>query len=396
MNLESSPFRPGQPVPLEFFIGRIEEIKRLHSMVKTSIHQQRLTIGFISGERGIGKSSLANFVRRLADGECNTAGCHVLLGSVQELNEMVRKTFDHLLKESMDKSWHQPVTEFFENRIRKVGLFGFSVELNLEDKDLSILTQNFVSSLRNLLDKLKRQKDGLLLILDDINGLAASAEFANWLKSTVDEISISEQNIPLCILVVGLEERRQELVAKQPSLARVFELIDISPWSDEEATEFYEHAFRSANAKIEKAELDTLVHFTGGLPVLAHEIGDAVWRAAQSLEINAHEIDEGIFNAAEIIGLKLLEPQIFSAIRSERYRSILRKMAGEPQMRFRRAELAAQLTNQEVKVMDNFLRRMRTLGAIDTDPDVRGGYQFPNLLHALYFFIESQRAKGGK
>ena len=395
MNLESSPFRPGQPVPLEFFIGRITEIKRLHSMVKAST-QGRFKIGFISGERGIGKSSLANFVRRLSDGECNTAGCHVFLGAVQELNEMVRKTFDQLLKESMDKPWHRQVAEFFGNRIRKVGLFGFSVELNLEDSDLSILTQNFVPSMRHLLDKLKGQKDGLLLILDDINGLAASAEFANWLKSTVDEISISEQQIPLCILVVGLEERRQELVATQPSLARVFELIDISPWSDEEATEFYQSAFQSANAKIEKAELDTLVHFTGGLPVLAHEIGDAVWRAAQSLEINKGEIDEGILNAAEIIGRKLLEPQIFSAIRSERYRSILRKMAGEPQMRFRRAELATRLTNQEVKVMDNFLQRMKKLGAINTDPDVRGGYKFPNLLHALYFTIESQRAKGEK
>ena len=396
MNLESSPFRPGQPVPLEFFIGRIEEIKRLHSMVKTSIHQQRLTVGFISGERGIGKSSLANFVRRLADGECNTAGCHVLLGSVQELNEMVRKIFEQLLKESMDKPWHQPVTEFFENRVRKVGLFGFSVELNLEDSDLSILTQNFVPSLRNLLDKLKGQKDGLLLILDDINGLAASAEFANWLKSTVDEISISEQHIPLCILVVGLEERRQELIDKQPSLARVFELIDIPPWSDQEATEFYQRAFQSANAKIEKAELDTLVHFTGGLPVLGHEIGEAVWRTAQSLEVNKGEIHQGILNAAEIIGRKLLEPQIFSAIRSERYRSILRKMAGDLEMHFRRSELVARLTKEEVKVMDNFLQRMKKLGAIDTDPDVRGGYKFPNFLHALYFMIESQRAKGGK
>ena len=395
MNLESSPFRPGQPVPFEFFVGRIEEIERLRSMVKASV-QGRFRIGFINGERGIGKSSLANLVRRLSDGECNTAGCHVFLGAVQELNEMVRKTFNQLLKESMDKPWHEQVTEFFENRVRKVGLFGFSIELNLEDRDLSILTQNFVPALRNLMDKLKGQRDGLLLILDDINGLAASAEFANWLKSTVDEISISEQQIPVCILVVGLEERRQELVARQPSLARVFEVIDISPWSDQEATEFYQSTFQSANAKIKKEELDTLVHFTGGLPVLAHEIGDAVWRAAQSLEINKSEIYEGIFNAAEIIGRKFLEPQIFSAIQSERYRSILRKMAGEPQTHFRRAELLSHLTKEEEKVMDNFLQRMKKLGAIDTDPDVRGGYKFPNLLHALYFTIESQRAKGRK
>ena len=253
---------------------------------------------------------------------------------------------------------------------------------------MSILTK-LCSVLDNLLDKLKGQKDGLLLILDDSTVLQG---IRLLVKKHGDEISISEQQIPLCILVVGLEDRRQELVAKQPSLARVFELIDISPWSDEEATEFYQHAFQSANAKIEKAELDTLVHFTGGLPVLAHEIGDAVWRATQSLVINAQEIDEGIFNAAEIIGLKLLEPQIFSAIQSERYRSILRKMAGDPQD----ADVRIGDTVDKSRGQSHGQRRMKTLGAIDTDPDVHGGYKFPNLLHALYFFIESQRAKGGK
>ena len=392
MKPELSPFKPGQTVPLEFFVGRIAEIERLQSMVKAST-QGQFKIGFISGERGIGKSSLASFVRHLSDRNCNTAGCHVYLGGVGELNEMVRKTFDRILNESIDKSWHQQAMGFFGDRVRKVGLFGFSLELNIEDRDLPTLSRNFVPSMRNLLEKLKGQKDALLLILDDINGLATSTDFANWLKSMVDEISTSEQKMPLCILVVGLEERRQELIEGQPSLARVFELIDISPWSDDETTEFYQNAFQSMNAKIEEPELSRLVQFTGGLPVLAHEIGDAVWRAAQSLEINAREVSQGIFIAAEIIGRKLLEPQIFRAIRSERYRSILRKMAGESQMYFRRAELVANLTEKEAKVVGSFLQRMKKLGAIETIDGVRGGYKFPTFLHALYFRLESEYAK---
>jgi hypothetical protein len=392
MNPEQSPFKPGQIVPFEFFVGRIEEIERLLSMVKAST-QGQFKIGFISGERGIGKSSLASLVRHVSDSNHNTAGCHVHLGGVGELNEMVRTTFDRLLNESIDKSWHQQMKDFFGSRVQKVGLFGISLELNLTDKDLPVLSRNFVPSMKNLLDKLNEQKDALLLILDDINGLATSTDFANWLKSMVDEISTSEQKMPLCILVVGLEERRQELIEGQPSLARVFELIDISPWSDDETSEFYQNAFRSMNAKIEEPELSRLVQFTGGLPVLAHEIGDAVWRTAQSLNINAREVTQGISIAAEIIGRKLLEPQIFSAIRSERYRSILRKIAGEPQMYFRRAELVENLTEKEVNVVDNFLRRMKQLGAIETIADVKGGYRFPNLLHALYFWLESEYAK---
>ena len=393
MNPESSPFRPGQPIPIEFFVGRRKEVARLHGMVKASV-RGNFKIGFVSGERGIGKSSLAHFVRVLAEHESKTVGCHVFLGGVHELEEMLRRTFDRLLKDSMDKPWHESIKNFFGNRIRKVGLFGVTLELNLAGDDLSMLAHDFVPSITQLLDQLKDRNEALLLILDDMNGLATSEVFANWLKSIVDEIATARQQIPLCVLFVGLEERRRELVRNQPSLARVFELIDITPWSDDEVGEFYERAFDSAEATVSDADLVTLVGFTGGLPVLAHELGDAVWRTAQSPDIDANDIRKGVFLAAEVIGQKLLEPQIFQAIQSERYRSILRKMAVEvePDLRFQRTELLARLTEAENRVLNNFLRRMRKLGVLERDPEVRGGYRFPNTLYALYFMMEALRA----
>ena len=172
------------------------------------------------------------------------------------------------------------------------------------------IANDFVSSIKRLLDSLHDQS-AVLLVLDDINGLAASEGFANWLKSTVDEIAVSRVETPLCMLVVGLEERRQELVASQPSLVRVFERTDISPWSTDEAKEFYRRAFESAQARISDENLDILVQYTGGLPVLAHEIGDAVWRSARDPERGERSL-EGVLSAAEVIGRKLLEPQVFS------------------------------------------------------------------------------------
>ena len=37
MQPELSPFKPGQPVPVEFFVGRTQEIQQLQSMVKASL-----------------------------------------------------------------------------------------------------------------------------------------------------------------------------------------------------------------------------------------------------------------------------------------------------------------------------------------------------------------------
>lgn len=389
MNPESSPFRPGQPVPGEFFVGRMEEIERLRAMVRRSANG-RFGIGFVSGERGIGKSSIAGFVRRLVERDDDTVGCHVFLGGVQDLGEMLRRSFDRLLKESIDRPWHEQVRGFFGNRVRQVGLFGVTLELALSETDVAAIQHDFVPSIRRLLDQLGDRKRSLFLILDDINGLAQSAAFANWLKSSVDEIATSEQPTRLCILVVGLEERRAELIANQPSLARVFDLVDITPWSDEEAREFYRNSFRVAGATIGEREIAFLVRFTGGLPVLAHEIGDAVWRESRTLEIRRADALRGVTTAAEVVGRKLLAPRIFKAVRSERYRSILRRISAEPTIRFTRAELLERLPAKERRVLDSFLRRMRQLGALDSDPEVKGGYRFPNRLHALYFYAEAQ------
>ncbi|MGH9839115.1 MAG: AAA family ATPase [Blastocatellia bacterium] len=394
MLAETSPFTPGQTVPLEFFVGRIAEIERLRGMVRAAA-QGRLKVGFVAGERGIGKSSLASFVHQLCEREDAIAGAHVFLGGSNNITDMARRTFDHVLKESIDKPWSEKVREFFGDHVRKVGLFGISIEFNVKPEELAALAQNFILSLRQLLNQIKDERKGLLLIFDDINGLADSAEFANWLKSTVDEITTTNKPFPVCWLMVGLEERRQSLIKLQPSLARVFDIIDIRPWDAKETAEFYQQTFqRNAAIKINDDALQSMVGFTGGLPVIAHEIGDAVWRTATASPITLQDAMRGVFIAAEFIGRKFLQPQISQALRSPRYRSILHKIAGDSSLNisFQRGDVGKRLTAEEKKVLDNFLNRMKELGALVPDStEGPGGYRFINQLYRLYFHIESLR-----
>ena len=391
MSPETSPFRPGQPVPVEFFVGRNKEVEQLRGMVRAS-QRGVFKIGFVSGERGIGKSSLAMFVRRLVEPK-DVLGCHVYLGGARHLDEMLRQTFDGFLKESASQPWRDAVRKFFGDHVQEVGLFGVTLKLDIQDRDLATLRHDFVPAMKRLLEQVEKHKRSIFLILDDINGLSTSDEFANWLKSMVDEIATSQNSPNLCILFVGLEERRHELIAQQPSLARVFELIRIAPWSDEEVASFYRDSFQSAGAKTTAEGLRSLVRFTGGLPVLAHEVGDAVWRRAEGPKIQRREVIAGITLAAEVVGAKWLEPKIFQAIHSENYRAIINKISEHPRLDFRRAELRERLTSEEQRVLDNFLRRMKKLGALEEDPEVRGGYRFPSLLHRVAFTLAGNRQR---
>ncbi len=403
MPKDYSPFSPGQPVPAEFFVGRVPEIERLQGSAEAAA-DGRLRVAFLDGERGIGKSSLASIVRSVSERDLRVLGIHSFLGGVSSLEEMARRVFDRLLKESIGQVWHEQVRTFFGDHVERVGLFGLSLEFAAPQRDLTRVVHDFAPALRNLLAALRGQRGGLLLVLDDINGLAGSVAFANWLKSLVDEIATAREPLPLFLLLVGLPERRRSLVALQPSLARVFDLVEIQPWPDSETRDFFVSAFSKVRVAVDPDALDVLVRYAGGLPVLAHEIGDAVYKTDQDERVDLQDAWDGIFAAADVVGRKHLEPGVLQAIRSERYLAILRKigdtalpvssLTGPFDVRFRRSELLARLRDDERRVLDSFLRRMRELNVIAPEPDAgRGAYRFDNRLHHLYLWIETQRTR---
>lgn len=393
MPKEYSPFTPGQPVPVEFFVGRMAEIETLKQKVAGAA-AGKLQVAFLVGERGVGKSSLASFINFVADRDSKLLGLHTFLGGVTTLEEMARRVFDRLLKDSVGKTWYKKIEGFFGKHIQKVGLFGVSVEFGAPTQDLRRMVNDFGPALRNLARQLAEDRQGILLVLDDINGLASSADFANWIKSFVDEIATSRDPLPLCLIFVGLDDRRQSLISLQPSLARIFDVVDLRPWTPEESLDFFRSAFRQVGIATDDAALDMLVRYAGGLPVLAHEIGDAAFKVDTDNRIDSQDALRGVFAAADVVGRKHLEPQVFQAIRSHRYRAILRKIATKPlAIEFRRRDLLGRLAPEEAKVLDNFLTKMKHLGVIRSDRESGpGGYRFDNLLHYSYFWLEAQRA----
>ncbi|MEW6743403.1 MAG: hypothetical protein AB1486_11655 [Planctomycetota bacterium] len=123
------------------------------------------------------------------------------------------------------------------------------------------------------------------------------------------------------------------------------------------------------------------------------------WRSLKADNlIDRAEALQAIVVAADVVGRKHLQPRIFEATRSRRYRSILNRLcAAELSQTFRRAEVIARLPEDEKRVFDNFTQRMKELGAIAPDPEGGpGAYRFTSLLHALYFWMEAERARETK
>ncbi len=388
---EYSPFTPGVPVPLEFFIGRSREIQTMIGSVRKSIAQNTIERLFVTGERGIGKSSMCTFVQSLADRDQRILPIHVFLGGVNTLEEMARRIFERLLRESANQPWFGKIKDFLGNHIKQMDIFGMSVEFSASGQILSRAVSDFIPTMKNLLSKFGDERKGILLILDDINGLAGSPPFANWLKSLVDEFATTASAFPLTLVLVGLPERRRQLISVQPSLDRVFEIIEIRRFDRAETIDFFRRMFSKVNTKVDDEVLDLLERYSGGYPVFMHELGDAVFKTDTDNHIDADDALGGIIRGAEVIGAKYVEPKVTAAIRSEKYQGILKKIAKEPfEHRFTRKDAVARLTPAEAKVFDNFLRRMEELGAIRKDRDRGpGSYEFTSEIYYLFFWLQA-------
>lgn len=392
MTLEkSSPFTPGNPVRAELFAGRRQQIQDVSNYLMQAA-SGRMENVFLTGERGIGKSSFASFTLQKARANNNMVGVHIFLGGVTTLEELVRKVIEELINEISDRSWYDTVSEFLGDYVRKVGVFGVTIEFRPPIENLSHIVGNFPDVLGGLLARISEHNDGVLIILDDINGLAETSLFANWYKSVVDHTATHFGAYPALIMLSGLPEKRDQLATQQPSLLRVFRALELGRLSDQEVESFFGKAFASADMNLTDDAMRVMVHFSSGLPIMMQEIGDATFWEDTDGVVSKQDAVFGVIRAATNVGRKYMTPNVYNALRSDRYQTIIRKLAVDSiQPSFTRQEVASRLTDEELGVFDNFLRRLRKLGVVELDPTGgRGSYRYTNQIFPVYMYAESQ------
>ena len=387
----SSPFTPGSPAPADLFAGRIQQIREVDNYLRQAASGRQENV-FLVGDRGIGKSSFASIMRQMAGINHDMVGIHVFLGGVTTLEELTRRILEELVKEGWEQPWYARISNMLGDRVRKVGALGITIEFSPEPEDLTLLTRRFPEVLGEFVARISEDRRGVFIILDDINGLADNDRFANWYKSVVDQIATQFGPYPALIMLSGLSERRDQLAVHQPSLMRVFRIVELERLTDTEVENFFVKAFGEAGMKVNADAMRRMVGYSSGLPVMMQEIGEATFWANLDDVVTQLDAVSGIRGAAVNVGQKYLDPNIYRAIRSDRYRAIIRKMAGDSiQPTFTRQQIVSRLNDEEFRVFDNLLRRLRKLDVVEIDHEGgRGAYKYTNQIYPVYMWMEAQ------
>lgn len=390
--IKESLFQPGQPVSPDRFKGREEIINEIISYFPSIINGNPQHF-FITGKRGMGKTSLANFISDVANKNYSMVTAHIMNDGVHTIEELLIQIIERILNSIKSEKWSEKIFKLFGDNIESVGLGGLNIKFKPSETELHNLKDNFAFYLCDIIEKFK-DKDGLFIIIDDINGLSDTSDFANWYKSFADTMATSIDNAPIGLMLTGYPEKFIKLYEHNQSFTRIFHIHELKGLSNQDITNFYTTIFSRYEIPIEQSALDNMTKYSSGMPTMMQEIGEATYVNDTDNYIDNSDSLRGVIVAGKIIGLKYLQPLIDQNIRSENYLSLFKKIGNELAVTsngtFTKKTFSNVLNESESKVFKDFISRARKLGIIElASSKKQGEYQFTNQLYSIYFFIQT-------
>ena len=386
-----SPFYPGQPVPGEFFVGRVKQIDHIMRRGVGQVEAGKPVAIYVEGEYGIGKSSIAGFVQWLAEREHGLHSIYAPLGSAETLEDVGAAVLEGTLRSgAFDPHRSEKVRNWLGKYIGEQSLFGVTVHAEALKKDAPTITSGMLPFLGEVVERLRETGvKGIFVVLDEINGIAANPKFAHFIKGIVDTNAMSRQPLPLLLMLCGVEECRREMIRNHQPVDRIFDVVQIEPMSQQEMRTFFEKAFDSVQIQVDSEALDLIIEYSAGFPKIMHLVGDSAFWLDQDAVISKADALQAVVAAADEVGKKYVDQQVYKALRSKDYRSILNKIAKTGlDMTFQRAKIAKGLTDAERKKFSNFLQKMKKLKVIRAG-GVQGEYVFNVRMVRLYIWLQS-------
>lgn len=382
-----SPFEPGHPVSPDKFKGRKKDIIKIIRYLPKVVNKGIPQHFFITGKRGMGKTSFVKYIGNFAEDNYQMVHIYVNNEGSNTLDELIQNLVEKMFKEFNKETWGKKIINSFVDNIDEINIKGVGISLKNKPELVGNIKNNFADFLINTCKELKDKK-GIFIVIDDINRLSDTPDFANWYKGLFETLYFDEEVIPVSFSLVSYQDKFEKLCNQNPSFARIFNLIEIDHLDDEDIKEFYLDTFCRYNIKFtEDKYLNEMVYYSWGMPLIMQQIGDAVFWNSLDGEIDENNAYSGIINAALELGNKQIRNKL-NKIKNPNSLGILYKLGKNEKMEFKNSEVKAFLSDSEINAFDDFLNEMHDLDIIESvGKEDNGEYAFVNRLYFVYFLV---------
>jgi Cdc6-like AAA superfamily ATPase len=275
----SKVFTPTSPIDeKDLFAGRDEQVRAIIDVVN-----QRGQHGLLYGERGVGKTSLANILSALLTGRGgNVLAPRVNCASTDDFSTVWRKVFEEIeLKRTAQAIGFNtaPVPKAF-SASELLGEPGTVIDPDRVRRALVILSSLALP----------------ILIIDEFDRLAQDTRraFADTIKT------LSDHAVPATVILVGVADSVDQLIQEHQSVERALVQIPMPRMSASEIAQILTTGVSRLGMEIDQPALARISTLAQGFPHYAHLLGLASVRAAldkKSLRVTTPFVDQAVDKA---------------------------------------------------------------------------------------------------
>jgi Cdc6-like AAA superfamily ATPase len=282
-------FTPSAPIDNQaLFAGRVNQLNRIIGAVS-----QRGQHAILFGERGVGKTSLANVLLK------------ILRGSQEQLKSVIVNCDT---EDRFEQLWCKIFLEL-EN----------TQNLDFEHHQIN---PEFIRV------RLQRQIIGsAIIIVDEMDRIKRDSYFTSLMADTIKTLSDHSTNITL--ILVGVANSVEELIAEHLSIERALIQIQMPRMSSEELMEILRKGLEILSMTMEQNVMNSIVFLSQGLPNYVHLLAlyasqSAIRENNSNIKINhlTQAIKQACENAQHSI-MSTYSTSIFSSRQETIYPNVL-------------------------------------------------------------------------
>ena len=385
-----TPFQPANPVRPENFKGRKEVIHKIIIYTPNALKKEAQHF-FLTGNKGMGKTSISDFVINYVQEEFNLACSYTSNKGNDSIEHLSTNILIQLLNNMPKESRLKRVKNWFGEHVSEVEFIGTKLRFTIDEDKQEKIKDDFVIYLNQAYEDLKEHYNGMFIVIDDINGLSKSREFVDWYKRLADTLIVDKHyQVPVYFLLIGYPEKFDNLVELESSFGRIFQYGHIDELTNEEVNDFYKDTFKSIDITIDEEALNLMTKYSSGVPLTMQQIGDSVFWNLTKNNISINDAKEGIKQAAFELKNRQIR-RILNHIKSPEYENILLKLGKNKITSFTQEDIKALFSEKEIEIMPEFLNKMVNINLLKIIDEWDGikEYEFTEKTTYTYYNIIS-------
>jgi hypothetical protein len=382
----ANPFTPNAPIDPEYFAGRIDEVVKIQAALNQTRHGKTQHI-LLTGERGIGKTSLGLFARHIAKQpnevlktDFRYVTAYYTVERDQSLVDVCRGLTTKLLL-NVEQGLAKKCTE----RLKKLklhfsvhvpGIAEITVDPDKIPETQARLYADFEKAIEEAWDELQTTYNGILLVVDEIHNLKTFQGVGSFFKVVSEAWAIDGYRNAM-FAVIGLPDVPANISKDDPSAPRIFSYVELKRMTTDECLDIVRSCLAKSDKRIEDDAAVKIATRSGGFPYFLHQLGYDAFEKDRDGIIDGQDLEEG-FSASLLQFERMFFGDLYKSVEGKQKQKIVDELAGSYSNPLTAKHLANALGIQNVH---QYLKPLEKNGIVEK---IKSKYRLSSELLSIY------------